>query len=67
MVAAVPREFECEWREHVVEAVGHDHVVVDGHDGGESAHGEPDASSDRRQPPDSQRAKAGELAKRHLK
>ena len=50
-----------------MEAVGHDHVVVDGHDGGESAHGEPDASSERRQPPDSQRAKAGELAKRHLK
>ena len=49
-----------------MEAVAHDDVVVDGHDGGEGAHGEADAARYGRESPHGEGAELRELAEGDL-
>ena len=51
-LAGLPGEDGGEGGEHVVQAVAHDDVVVDGDDGGEGAHGKAHTPGDGGQPPD---------------
>lgn len=53
-VAFVPRQDALEGGEQVVEAVGNDDVVIDGHKGGDNHHGDSHTWSEREKRPDHQ-------------
>ena len=61
-----PRHRAGKGGEDVVEAVGHDHVVVDGDDEGHDALGNADAPAQGAHAPDGDRAALGELAQGQL-